>query len=129
MIVLDTHVAIWLALKPEELSRTAANEIRTAGGSGGLGIAAISLWEIAWLVEHGRVQYSGTAEAFLRRLTSRLSVLPINVEIAALANQLSPEYPADPCDRLIGATALSVGAALVTKDKGIRASRQVHTIW
>ncbi len=129
MIVLDTHVAIWLALKPEELSRAAAAEIRNAGKSGGLGIAAISLWEIAWLLEHGRVRYSGTAEAFLNKLTSRLAVLPITVEVAALANQLSEDYPSDPCDRLIGATAVTQGAVLITKDRQIRSSPQVHTVW
>jgi PIN domain nuclease of toxin-antitoxin system len=46
-----------------------------------------------------------------------------------LANQLPLDYSGDPCDRLIGATALAEGIALVTKDTRIRACKQIKTIW
>jgi PIN domain nuclease of toxin-antitoxin system len=56
-------------------------------------------------------------------------VFPITSQIAILANQLPATYPGDPSDRLIGATALAEGIALVTKDRSIRNCKQIKTIW
>jgi PIN domain nuclease of toxin-antitoxin system len=87
------------------------------------------LWELAWLATHGRLDISGTAEAFVERITSRTAIRPITVKVATLANQLPADYSGDPCDRLIGATALAEGIGLVTKDTRIRACKQIRTIW
>ena len=129
MILLDTHVLAWLAGEPRELSRAASSAIRRANRSGGLAISAISLWEMAWLLTHGRLQMSGTLESVLEKTASRAAVLPITQKIAALANQFPPDYPNDPCDRLIGATALAEGACLVTKNERIRSCKLLQTIW
>jgi PIN domain nuclease of toxin-antitoxin system len=56
MILLDTHVVVWLAFEPEKLSKRAKEAIRAARLEGGLAIAAISLLELAWLAEKGRVE-------------------------------------------------------------------------
>ena len=56
-------------------------------------------------------------------------VREITPEIAALATQFPDEYPRDPADRLIGATARAEGIPLVTRDEGIRASLLIRTIW
>ena len=60
MILLDTHVLIWLAREPKKLSKKAADAISQSSREGGLGIAAITLWELAWLAAHGRLAISGT---------------------------------------------------------------------
>ncbi len=129
MILLDTHVAVWLASDPGKLSLKARAAIREAIGTGGTAISAITLWELAWLMTNGRLDISGTAEAFVEEIAARTAVRPITPKIAELANQFPSSYPGDPCDRLIGATALAEGMALVTKDRNIRNSRQVKTIW
>ena len=129
MILLDTHALIWLANGPEKLSKKASEAIQKASRETGIGICAITLWEVAWLATHGRLEITGTVEDFVERISSRTSVRPITAKVAALANQFSDEYSADPCDRLIGATALAEGLALVTKDANIRKCGQIRTIW
>lgn len=129
MILLDTHVLIWLAFEPAQLSKAAREAIHATSQTGGLGISAITLWEAAWLVTHRRVDFTGTADAFLEEIFSRTAVLPITQQIALLGNQFPPTFPNDPCDRLIGATAMAEGIALVTKDRSIRGHKQIKTIW
>ena len=129
MILLDTHVLVWLATEPTKLSKQARSAIRRASRAGGIGISAITLWELAWLATHGRLQLTGTVEAYLEEISSRVAVLPITTKVAALANQFSADYSSDPCDRLIGATALAEGMVLVTKDANIRHCKQLQTLW
>jgi PIN domain nuclease of toxin-antitoxin system len=129
MILLDTHALMWLAFEPARLSKAARDAIHESARTGGLGISAITLWEAAWLVTHRRVDFTGTPEAFLEEISSRTAVFPITSQIAVLANRLPATYPRDPSDRLIGATAMSEGIALVTKDRTIRSCKQIKTIW
>ena len=129
MILLDTHVLVWLTSEPAKLSRRANSAIRTASRGGGIAISAITLWELGWLASHGRLQLTGTVEAYLEEVSSRVAVLPITTKVAALANLFSTDYSSDPCDRIIGATALAEGIALVTKDEKIRACEQIQTVW
>ena len=129
MILLDTHVLVWLATEPTKLSKLARSAIRRASRAGGIGISAITLWELAWLATHGRLRLTGTVEAYLEEISSRVAVLPITTKVAALANQFSTDYSSDPCDRLIGATALAQGMILVTKDAKIRDCKQLQTLW
>ena len=56
-------------------------------------------------------------------------ILPITLEIAALASQFPEEYSSDPSDRLIGATARAEGLILVTRDERIRRSPLLRTVW
>jgi PIN domain nuclease of toxin-antitoxin system len=129
MILLDTHALIWLAFEPAKLSKAAREAIHESGRTGGLGISAITLWEAAWLVIHRRVDFTGTADAFLEEISSRTAVFPITSQIAIVANRLPATYSRDPSDRLIGATAMSEGIALITKDREIRNCKQIKTIW
>ena len=129
MILLDTHTLIWLARDPAKLSTAAAGAIRTAGREGGLAISAITLWELAWLATSGRLAFAGPVEDFVEKLSSRTAIRPITPRIAILASQFPSSYSRDPGDRLIGATALAEGLALVTKDRTIRNFGSIKTIW
>jgi PIN domain nuclease of toxin-antitoxin system len=129
VILLDTHVLVWLTSEPAKLSKNANSAIRRASRGGGIAISAITLWELGWLASHGRLQLTGTVEAYLEEVSSRVAVLPITTKVAALANLFSADYSSDPCDRIIGATALAEGITLVTKDEKIRDCEQIQTVW
>lgn len=129
MILLDTHVLVWAVAEPQRLSRPAAAAIRRARRGDGVAIAAITLWELASLLVRGRIQASGTLEASVRQLTEGVTIKPLTSEIAALATQFPDDYPHDPADRLIGATARAEGLALVTRDETIRRCPLLKTLW
>ncbi len=129
MILLDTHVLAWAANDSKLLSRAAASAIRRARRDGGLAVSAITVWELALLVARGKVQVYGSIETSLRLLLEGVTILPITTEIAALATQFPDDYPRDPADRLIGATARAEGLTLVTRDEKIRRSPLLKTVW
>ena len=131
MILLDTHVVLWLVISPERLSRAAASAIRRARVSDGVAVANITLLELATLFARGAVRYSGTLEGAVAEIveSSGVNVRSITPEIATLATQFPENYPRDPSDRLIGATARAEGISLVTRDERIRSSSLLKTIW
>jgi PIN domain nuclease of toxin-antitoxin system len=130
VILVDTHVVVWLALDASRLSRKAVAALDEARGDGeGLAISAISLYELAALVARGRVDFKISLEALLQEVEGKFVIKPLTGPIAAQATALPTSYPKDPMDRIIGATALVEGLRLVTADEKIRASRAVPTIW
>jgi PIN domain nuclease of toxin-antitoxin system len=129
VILLDTNALIWLSYEPEKLSRIAASAIRRAKLKGGIAVAAISLWESAWVITHGGLKITSTVEVAIEEISSRFAVRPIIAKIAALASQFGSDYPNDPCDRLIGATALAEGMVLITSDARLRECKQLCTLW
>jgi PIN domain nuclease of toxin-antitoxin system len=60
MILLDTHVLVWMVSDSSRLSRPAARELRKAEQNAELAIASITLWELALLYSHGRLRTTGT---------------------------------------------------------------------
>ena len=129
MILLDTHALVWAVAAPNRLSRTAEAAIRRARAKDGVAISAITLWELANLVARGRIQAYGTVEASVRLLSEGVTIRPLTAEIAALATQFPDDYPRDPADRIIGATARAEGLVLVTHDEKIRSSPLLQTLW
>jgi PIN domain nuclease of toxin-antitoxin system len=131
VILLDTHVILMLALKPERLSKAAARGIARAMARDGVAISSITLWEIAQLIDEGRVTVHGSVEAFLIEVARRpgLAVLEISPEIAALSFQFPPGFPRDPADRIIAATARAHALPLVTRDRSMQDSPLLRTIW
>jgi PIN domain nuclease of toxin-antitoxin system len=95
----------------------------------GLAISCITLLELATLSNKGRIQLDVSLESFLGEVESRFIILPITGCICARAMAFPREYPKDPTDRIIAATALVEGLTLITADRAIRNSRALPTIW
>jgi len=130
VILVDTHVVLWLALDPEQLSAKALRALTEAReNQGGVAIADISLWEIAVAVSRGKVLLETELAEFLRMVEEAYRVIPMTGEIAERGNQFSRAYPRDAADKLIGATALVHGLHLVTRDELIRDSGEVPVVW
>jgi len=129
VILLDTHVLLWMASDPKRLSARAREAIRRAREQSSVAIAAITLWELAWLAQNNRIVVTGSVESFVRETVARVVLLPITPEIAAQAVRLPRPFPRDPADRLIAATAMIEGAPLITADATIRQSKLLNTIW
>ena len=130
MILVDTHVVVWLAFDQNQLSKRARGAIDDARKNGdGLAISDITLLELAALVSKGRVRLDISLESFLQEIEARFIVLSISGRACARIMGLPTAYPKDPADRIIGATALVEGLALITADREIIRSKVVHTIW
>jgi PIN domain nuclease of toxin-antitoxin system len=129
VILLDSHVLIWAVADSKRLSKAAASAIRRARRGDGLAVSAITAYEVAWQIASGRIQGYGTVETSVFRFLEGVTLRPITPEIAALAAQFPEEYPRDPADRLIGATARAEGLTLVTRDERIRRSPLIRTVW
>jgi PIN domain nuclease of toxin-antitoxin system len=117
MILLDTHILIWLLIAPDNLAPKAKKAILAARKSGSLALSAISLWEMTWLVQNKRIDLDVSIDSFVKKCASYVQVLPITPEIAVRSVQFPKSYPNDPQDRIIGATALVEGIRLLTHDK------------
>ena len=89
------------------------------------------MWELALLFARGALRSHGTLESAVENLLARSSVviMPITPEVAGIAAQFPDDYPKDPADRLIGATAMAEGIALITRDERIQKHFRIKTIW
>jgi PIN domain nuclease of toxin-antitoxin system len=127
--VVDTHVVLWLGESPQLLSMRAREVLAEGRREAGLAIAAVTLREIAWMLASGRVTIPTSPIEYLRFVEARFRVIALDSRIAWRSVQFGPDYSNDPADREIGATAIVLGARLVTKDRRIRASGEVDCIW
>ena len=131
MIVLDTHAWIWWVSNPEFLSDKAKQIIDEAVTNRNVLISSISVWEVAILVSRGRLKLTMNPDDWVAASEALpfFDFVPVSNSIALKSVQLPGILHNDTADRIIIATAISMGAVLVTKDEKIRNYSHVKTVW
>lgn len=126
MLLLDTHVLIWLDEGNPRLGETALQSIDESLATGQLGVATISFWEVAMLVEKQRLTMKTELDVWRSDLLrTGLIEIPLRGSTAIRAGQLQL-FHGDPADRMIVATAIENAATLMTADKKILSWNQLH---
>ncbi|MGH3544810.1 MAG: type II toxin-antitoxin system VapC family toxin [Mycobacteriales bacterium] len=116
MILLDTHVVVWLyADAQNRIPLAVAQRLNTEQ----LGLSPFVQLELAYLSEIGRITVS--AQAILDDLGSKLE-LTLTDSPSALLCQTATHltWTRDPFDRLLAAQAIATDTPLVTKDRVLR---------
>jgi PIN domain nuclease of toxin-antitoxin system len=128
MILLDTHAWIWWASRSATLSTAARQSIDAEGE---VGVAAISCWEVAMLVDKGRLKLDRDVGLWVDQAVAlpKVVLLALTPQIAVASVRLPSGFQGDPADRMIVATAKQQGVPLVTKDERIQRCGLVTTIW
>jgi PIN domain nuclease of toxin-antitoxin system len=117
VILLDTHVLVWLDEASPRLGADAIVRIDTAFQAGEVAVSAISFWEVAMLVGKGRIRLNMDLSVWRNDLIEQGVIeLPVTGEIGIKAAGLE-SFHGDPADRLIAATALQHSLTLLTADE------------
>ena len=129
MIVLDTHIWIWWVHGGSGLSSRQEAEI-VKEEKNGLGVSAISCWEVAKLVEYGRLRFQVSIENWFSLALGYpgIQLLPLTPRIAVESTRLPGDFHRDPADQIIVATARVYDCPLVTSDSRIIRYPYVDTI-
>ncbi len=129
MIVLDTHIWVWWVHEDERLTQ-AQRETIIANETDVIGVSAISCWEVAKLVEAGRLELPGTLEEWFDQALGYpgVELLALTPEIAVESTRLPGEFHRDPADQIIVATARVYECPLLTSDDKIVNYTHVTTI-
>ena len=115
MLVLDTHALYWWV--NQNVGKLSPLQIEAIETADTLAISVMTCWEMAWLVNHGRIELRITITEWLDQVeASGLNIIPVSRAIALRAVGL-PEHHKDPVDRLIIATSIEHQAQLVSNDE------------
>ena len=116
-LLLDTHIALWLDSGSDRLRPATSGLIDQHWQVGGaILISAVTAWEIALLVDTGRIRLDLAVDRWLERFIDRpgIRAVPLSLHAAAGAYRLHPLEHRDPGDRLLIATAIELACPLVT---------------
>jgi PIN domain nuclease of toxin-antitoxin system len=131
-LVLDTHAVIWYLSGSKQLSPIARTTIETEEqGSASLFVSAISIVEVVYLAERGRLpsaalQSLGDA---LRDPAGSIVIAPLDAAVAQAVQKIPRDAVRDMPDRIIAATALHLNAELVTRDHRLQAALKNRAVW
>ena len=131
MILLDTHALVWFLSDQSKINSKTLNLINVEYKKGEVKYSAISIWEICLLAKKGKLSFTKNIDLWVRNLKilPLLKSISLDDVIAQKSVFLEGFKNPDPADRIIIATALSLGCPLITKDKKIRDYKRVKTIW
>ncbi len=121
-LLLDTHIALWLESGDRRLRSSTRKTIDAHWQNGGtVLLSAVSVWEIALLVDAGRLKLDVPVEIWVERFLDcpGIDAVPLDHGTAARSYQLHPLENRDPADRLLIATAIELSCPLLTYDERI----------
>ncbi len=128
--LLDTHILLWWLGEDQRLSPGQRQILAEADEKNPLGVADITLWEIATLASLGRINLHLPLRDWLERAVAPplVQLLPITPAVAAAVAALPDSFHRDPADRILVATAQVIGATLLTHDRRIIDAGLVPTL-
>jgi PIN domain nuclease of toxin-antitoxin system len=131
MVVLDTCAWLWTCSAPKKLSRAAREIIERNRKHDGLVVSIVSAWEIAKLVQKGKLAFAIPCRAWIAKAVTvaGITMHPLTPDICIESTELPGAFHGDPADQLIVATARLLGVPLVTPDRRIRGYAHVATLW
>jgi PIN domain nuclease of toxin-antitoxin system len=121
-LLLDTHIALWLDSGDDHLRSSTRALIDGCWQNGGaIRLSAVSVWEIALLVDSRRIELDLPIEAWITRFLQRPGIesAPLGHRAASRSYRLHQLEHRDPADRLLIATAIELACPLVTYDERI----------
>ncbi|MCS7069789.1 MAG: type II toxin-antitoxin system VapC family toxin [Meiothermus sp.] len=128
--LLDTHAWVYFLADPIQLPRGLETLLEGARAEQALFVSAISAWEVAVLARKGRLAFTSGVRHWLEDAlrVPGIEVVPLDAYIALEADGLPLPHP-DPADRFIVATALRLGAVLVSRDEKLQGLSELQTLW
>ena len=128
--VLDTHIWVWWMLGDSRLKASELRKLDAFPRSQRPVLSEISLWEVATLVDLGRLTLNESLDRWLRIASAPAAVTlqHLSPETMSAMNRLPKEFHRDPADRIIVATANFLGLPLATRDQKIIDAKVVE-IW
>jgi PIN domain nuclease of toxin-antitoxin system len=93
-------------------------------------VSSISVWELLVLIKKGRLELAVPPRVFLRNAEriSYIDYVPVDNQIARGSVEL-PDLHADAADRIVVATALTLGCPLVSRDAKLGEYPGVERVW
>jgi len=130
-VVLDTCTWLWASAAPGKLSRAARTLVQRERRRAGLVVSVFSVWEIAKLVQKGKLQFSIPYREWLASAmhAEGITMQPLTPEVCMESTELPGVFHGDPADQIIVATARLLSAPVVTPDRKIRDYHHVATVW
>ncbi len=129
MILMDTHIWVWFVDESDRLSEHHKQVIKQHRADG-LGVSAISCWEVAKLVEYGRLKLACPIEEWMESATTMpgVQLIELTPRIAIASTKLPGDFHRDPADQIIVAISQVYGLELITADEKILNYDHVRTV-
>ena len=122
---------MWWLNAPDTLPARARRAVAQAAVDSAIYISSISAWEVMLLAARNRLRFTMDAQDWIAHSEALpfLHFVPVDNPIAVRSVRLPEPFHNDPADRIIVATALTMGAAVVTSDRRIIRYPHVQAIW
>ena len=127
MILLDTHIWVWWVARPDRL-QAKHRDLLERGADRVFGVSIISCWEVAKLVEYGRLKLDREVGLWIESALAGpgVSLLHLNPQIVVESTQLPQPFHRDPADQLLVATARVLQCSIMTEDSKIESYAHVR---